>query len=176
MVLHIKNMLSSRCKAIALQELQTIGFDSRCEELGRITVAGSLNSQELKRLQLRLRLSGLELMDDKKTLISNEMKVIIKEILSANEDFSESTISSYLLNKLNRDYPYLAKIFSERNKLTLKQYIISERVKKVKELILNHTDKLSDISNKLHYSSTAHLCNEFKRVTGFTPKIFRSNL
>jgi AraC-like DNA-binding protein len=77
---------------------------------------------------------------------------------------------------MDMDYPSLAKVFSARNKLSLKQYIISERIKKVKELILNHQDNLSDISSKLHYSSTAHLCNEFKRVTGFTPKIYRNNL
>jgi AraC-like DNA-binding protein len=77
---------------------------------------------------------------------------------------------------MDMDYPTLSKAFSERNKLTLKQYIISERVKRVKEMIRSHKDNLSDISSKLHYSSTAHLCNEFKRVTGFTPKIFRNNL
>jgi len=68
----------------------------------------------------------------------------------------------------------LAKAFAERNTQTLKQYIIAERVNKVKELIRERYWKLDDISNILHYSSTAHLCNEFKKVTGFTPKFFKS--
>jgi AraC-like DNA-binding protein len=169
-------MLSSRCKTIVQKELQALGFDSHCEELGTVYVSANLNSQKWKILQLRLQLAGLDLVDDKKTSVSNQIKGFIKEILGSQEDYSESTVSSYLLGKMDMNYPNLAKAFSERNKLTLKQYIIIERVKKVKEMILNHQDKLSEISSKLHYSSTAHLCNEFKRVTGFTPKIFRNNL
>lgn len=176
MILHIKNMLSSRCKTIVQQELQSVGFDSHCEELGTVFVSNKLSIQQWEILKMRLDLAGLELVDDKKTSISNQIKAFIQEILGTQEDYSESSISSHLREKMQMDYSFLAKAFSERNKQTLKQYIISERVKKVKEMILNHTDKLSEISNKLHYSSTAHLCNEFKRVTGFTPKIFRNNL
>jgi len=176
MVLHIKNMLSSRCKTVVQQELKALGFDSQCEELGTVHISSHLSTTKWIKLQQKLREVGLELMDDKKTSISNQIKGYIKEILGTQEDYSESSVSSYLRKKMDMDYPSLAKVFSARNKLSLKQYIISERIKKVKELILNHQDNLSDISSKLHYSSTAHLCNEFKRVTGFTPKIFRNTL
>jgi YesN/AraC family two-component response regulator len=169
-------MLSSRCKTIVSQELKALGFDSHCEELGTVNVSANLNSEKWKILQLRLQLAGLDLVVDKKTTISNQIKDHIKEILSSHEDYSESTVTSFLRKKMDMDYPTLSKAFSKRNKQTLKQYIINERIKKVKEMILNQKDKLSDISSKLHYSSTAHLCNEFKRVTGFTPKIFRNNL
>lgn len=169
-------MLSSRCKTIVQLELQKLGYDSHCEELGTVFVSTNLTIEKWNSLEVRLQLAGLELMDDKKTSISDQIKGFIKEILGTQEDYSDLSISCNLLEKMDMDYPNLAKAFSERNKQTLKQYIISERVKKVKEMILNHKDKLSDISSKLHYSSTAHLCNEFKRVTGFTPKIFRNNL
>ena len=176
MILHIKNMLSSRCKTIVQQELQKLGFDSHCEELGTVFVSTNLTIQKWNLLKVRLQLAGLELMDDKKTFVSDQIKGFIKEILGTQEDYSDLSISCNLREKMDMDYHFLAKAFSERNKQTLKQYIINERVKKVKEMILNQKDKLSDISSKLHYSSTAHLCNEFKRVTGFTPKIFRNNL
>lgn len=176
MILHIKNMLSSRCKTIVQKELQSLGFDSHCEELGTVFVSNALNPQKWKLLKLRLGLAGLELMDDKKTSVSNQIKAFIKEILGTEQEYSESSISNNLGEKMHMEYPNLAKAFSERNKQTLKQYIITERVKMVKEMILGHKDNLSEISSKLHYSSTAHLCNEFKRVTGFTPKIFRNNL
>jgi AraC-like DNA-binding protein len=169
-------MLSSRCKTIVQQELQKLGFDSHCEELGTVFVSTNLTIQKWNLLKVRLQLAGLELMDDKKTFVSDQIKGFIKEILGTQEDYSDLSISCNLREKMDMDYHFLAKAFSERNKQTLKQYIINERVKKVKEMILNQKDKLSDISSKLHYSSTAHLCNEFKRVTGFTPKIFRNNL
>jgi AraC-like DNA-binding protein len=176
MVLHIKNMLSSRCKTVVQQELKAMGFDSHCEELGTVHISSHMSNKKWIKLQQKLQIAGLELIDDKKTSLSNRIKAYIKEILETQEDYSESSVTSYLRKKMDMDYPGLAKAFSARNKLSLKQYIISERIKKVKELILNHSDNLSDISSKLHYSSTAHLCNEFKRVTGFTPKIFRNNL
>ena len=176
MILHIKNMLSSRCKTIVQKELQAVGFDSHCEELGTVFVSNTVNAQKWNILKLRLGLAGLELMDDKKTSISNQIKGFIKEILGTQEDYSDASISSNLGEKMHMEYSNLAKAFSERNKQTLKQYIITERVKMVKEMILGHKDNLADISSKLHYSSTAHLCNEFKRVTGFTPKTFRNNL
>jgi AraC-like DNA-binding protein len=176
MLLHIKNMLSSRCKTVVQQELKAMGFDSHCEELGTVHISSHMSNKKWIKLQQKLQIAGLELIDDKKTSLSNRIKAYIKEILETQEDYSESSVTSYLRKKMDMDYPGLAKAFSARNKLSLKQYIISERIKKVKELILNHSDNLSDISSKLHYSSTAHLCNEFKRVTGFTPKIFRNNL
>jgi AraC-like DNA-binding protein len=169
-------MLSSRCKTVVQQELKAMGFDSHCEELGTVHISSHMSNKKWIKLQQKLQIAGLELIDDKKTSLSNRIKAYIKEILETQEDYSESSVTSYLRKKMDMDYPGLAKAFSARNKLSLKQYIISERIKKVKELILNHSDNLSDISSKLHYSSTAHLCNEFKRVTGFTPKIFRNNL
>jgi AraC-like DNA-binding protein len=32
---------------------------------------------------------------------------------------------------------------------------------------------LSEIAWRLHYSSTAHLSGQFKKVTGITPSLFR---
>jgi len=176
MILHIKNMLSSRCITIALQELQNLGFDGHCVELGTVSIAGKMNHKNWKLLEKQLLSTGLELMEDKKTVISNKIKYFVDDILGSSADYSEMNISAFLKSKMNMNYPVLAKAFSERNNKSLKQYIISERVKKVKELILYRQDNLADISTKLNYSSTAHLCNEFKRVTGFTPKIFRNNL
>lgn len=176
MIIHIKNMLSSRCKTIVKQELLSLGFQSHCLELGTIHVTGILNKLKWNNLKDRLFLAGLELMDDKKTTIPLLIKFLIKEILGSEEEQSETTISSYLVEKMNMDYGKIAKAFAESNHVTLKQYIIGERVKKVKELIMLHQTNLATISSKLHYSSTAHLCNEFKRVTGFTPKIFRNHL
>lgn len=166
-------MLSSRCKMLVKQELLRLNLDSHCTELGTVSVLGMLNGSKWQILKNRLALFGLELLDDKKTQTSNQIKNLIHEVLCSEEDYSEVNVSDFLRKNMNMDYPSLAKAFSERNKMTLKQYIISERVKKVKELIQHKKQSLADISSKLHYSSTAHLCHEFKKVTGFTPKYFK---
>lgn len=168
-------MHSRRCVMIVQHELKNLGHESHCIELGTVLISGKLKLQKMEILKYQLAMAGLEVMDDKKTSIANQIKSFIQFIISSEDDFSEINITTFLKEKMNMDYRTLAKAFSERNKPTLKQYIISERVKKVKDLIENHRDKLAEISNKLHYSSTAHLCHEFKKVTGFTPKIFRKN-
>jgi AraC-like DNA-binding protein len=177
MKIQIKNMHSSRCIAIVQQEMESMHLASRCDELGIINVVGTLSKNQWYTLHERLDQVGLELMMDKKTKIAIQIKSIINDLLSSNEDdYSEVHISTYLQDKLKMDYPTLAKAFSARNSVTLKQFIIRERVKKVKELILKHHDNLSAISSKLNYSSTAHLCHEFKKITGFTPKFFKKFL
>jgi AraC-like DNA-binding protein len=173
MILYIKNMLSRRCILVVKQELERMNLRCQCHELGVVNIEGKLSKCKWEILKGRLRLFGLELMQDKKTLISNQIKSLIHEILCNESDLSEIHISCYLSKKMNMDYPTLSRIFSERNTYTLKQFVIRERVKKVKELIQNHQCNLSEISNKLHYSSTAHLCNEFKKITGCTPKFFK---
>lgn len=174
MILHIKNMLSSRCITAVKQELSQMNVDCPHAELGLLIIEGTLSNKQSNILSSRLHAVGLELIEDKKTLISNQIKMLIDELMCNEEDNSDMQVSAYLKNQLHMDYIHLAKAFAERNTQSLKQYIISERVNKVKELIREQHWKLSEISNLLHYSSTAHLCNEFKKVTGFTPKIFRN--
>jgi len=175
MMLHIKNMLSSRCIKIVLQELHNLGFDGHCVELGTVSITGKMNHKNWKLLEKQLLSTGLELMEDKKTVTSDKIKYFVADILGSSAVYSEMNISAFLTSKMNMNYPALAKAFSKQNNTSLKQYIISERVKKVKELILYRQDNLAAISSKLNYSSTAHLCNEFKKITGFTPKTFRHN-
>jgi AraC-like DNA-binding protein len=176
MIIHIKNMLSSRCKFVVKQELHLLGFESHYMELGTVHVTGVLNKSKLNDLKLSLDAAGLELMDDKKRSFCTLIKYWVAEILGSEEEESDMNISSNLTVHLNMDYPKISKAFAECNQVTLKQYIIGERVNKVKELISRHQPNLAAISSKLNYSSTAHLCNEFKRVTGYTPKNFRTKL
>lgn len=174
MILHIKNMHSSRCITAVKRELDVMDIACPQASLGVMVIDGVLSNQQSEILTARLRAVGLELVQDKKTMISNQIKMLIDELLSSHEYNSDIQLSAYLKNSMHMDYIHLAKAFAERNTQTLKQYIIAERVNKVKELIRERHWKLDEISNLLHYSSTAHLCNEFKKVTGFTPKIFKS--
>lgn len=176
MIIRIKNMLSSRCKFIVKQELNLLGFESHCLELGTVHVTGTLNKLKWNDLKQSLHIAGLIMLEDKKTSFSALIKYWVAEILSSEEEESDMNISSNLTAHLNMDYPKISKAFAESNQMTLKQYIIGERVKKVKELISLHQPNLASISSKLNYSSTAHLCNEFKRVTGYTPKNFKTSL
>ncbi|MEO5978679.1 MAG: AraC family transcriptional regulator, partial [Chryseolinea sp.] len=50
---------------------------------------------------------------------------------------------------------------------------IINKIERVKELLLYDQLNLTEISYRLHYSSVAHLSNQFKKITGLTPSFFK---
>lgn len=64
-------------------------------------------------------------------------------------------------------------MFSEVNGVTIQQFIITHKIERAKELILYDELNITEIAQKLHYSSVAHLSNQFKKVTGLTPSFFK---
>jgi AraC-like DNA-binding protein len=57
---------------------------------------------------------------------------------------------------------------------TIEKFFISHKIERVKELLVYNELTLTDIAYKMHYSSVAHLCTQFKKVTGLTPSHFKS--
>jgi AraC-like DNA-binding protein len=57
--------------------------------------------------------------------------------------------------------------------ITIQQFIIIHKIERVKELLVYDELNLTEISYKMHYSSVAHLSNQFKKVTGLTPSAYR---
>ncbi|MBX5439526.1 MAG: helix-turn-helix transcriptional regulator, partial [Thermoflavifilum sp.] len=81
--------------------------------------------------------------------------------------------STFLSETLNKDYHYLSNLFSEHENITIEQYVMLQKIEKVKELLSYGEMSLSEIADELGYSSVAHLSGQFKRMTGFTPTQFR---
>jgi AraC-type DNA-binding domain-containing proteins len=57
---------------------------------------------------------------------------------------------------------------------TIEKYYLVQKIEKVKELLVYNDLILTDIAYKLHYSSVAHLSNQFKKMTGLTPSHCRN--
>jgi AraC-like DNA-binding protein len=124
-------------------------------------------------LKGNLQKHGLELMDDKKSILIEKIKDIIIEMIHYSDELPKSNYSDYICEKLNYDYNYLSNLFSEVKGITLQQFIINHKIERIKELLLYNELNLSEISYKMHYSSAAHLSNQFKKITGLTPSVFR---
>jgi AraC-like DNA-binding protein len=82
--------------------------------------------------------------------------------------------SDYICEKLGHNYTYLSNLFSEVEGVTIEHFIIAHKIERVKELILYDELSLTQISYQLHYSSVAHLSNQFKKVTGVTPSFYKN--
>ena len=173
MELYIKNMVSLRCKMVVKVELEKLGLHCTLLEYGRVTVAGFLSFEQLSSIRTALHRSGLELIDSKKNILIEKIKHIIIEMVHHTDDQLKTNFSNYLSARLNLDYTYLANIFSEVQGTTIENFIILNKIYRVKELIGYNELNLTEISLKMHYSSVAHLSTQFKKVTGVTPSYFK---
>lgn len=91
-----------------------------------------------------------------------------------SEDEPEVNFSTFLSDKLSYNYTYLSNLFSETQATTIEQFIILHKIERAKELIIYNELNLTEIAWKLHYSSVAHLSNQFKKITGLTPSFFKA--
>lgn len=171
--LFIKYMVSNRCKLAVKEELNKLGLHYILVELGEVEVMEELSPAQRAQLKADLLLSGLELMEDRKGILIERIKNAIIEMVHYSDENPKTNFSDYLSEKLHYDYTYLANLFSEVQGTTIGQFIIAHKVERIKELITYGELNISEIAWKLNYSSVAHLCNQFKKVTGLTPSHFK---
>lgn len=166
-------MVSIRCKIIVKQELENLGLHHTLVELGEVQIEEELSAKQQKELRAALLVSGLELMDDQKAILIEKIKNVIVEMIHYSDDLPKTNFSVFLSKKLNYEYNYLSTLFSEVKGTTIEHFIISHKIERAKELLIYNELSLTEIAFKLHYSSVAHLSNQFKKVTGLTPTFFK---
>jgi AraC-like DNA-binding protein len=171
--LNIKYMVSLRCKMVVKEELKKLGLHFIIVDMGSVDIMEDLTSEQREQLKIALLKSGLELMDDKKAMLIEKIKNVIIEMVHYTEEMLKTNFSDYLSKKLDYDYTYLANLFSEVQGTTIEQFIIAHKIERVKELIIYDELNLTEIAWKMHYSSVAHLSNQFKKITGLTPAYFK---
>lgn len=159
---------------IVRSELEKLGIAYTSVELGEAQISGSISTKQLNQLNVALKRTGLELMDDNKTILVEKIKTIIIEIVHYSDDQIKVNLSDFLSEKLNHNYTYLSNLFSEVKGTTIEKYFLAHKIEKVKELLVYDELNLTEIAWKLHYSSVAHLSNQFKKMTGLTPSHFKS--
>jgi AraC-like DNA-binding protein len=162
-----------RCKLVVAEELKKLGIENTLLDLGVVDVFGKVSPEQYAELGKNLLRYGLELLDDKKSILVERIKVAIIEMIHYADEFPKVNFSEYISQKLDYDYTYLANTFSEIKGITIQQFIIFHKIEKVKELLLYDELNLTQISYKLDYSSVAHLSNQFKKVTGLSPSYFK---
>jgi AraC-like DNA-binding protein len=167
-------MVCLRCKMVVKSELEKLGMHNPLIELGEAETEEDLSVEQLERLSVGLRENGLELMDDKKSILIEKIKLLIIDLIHYQEDQIKVNLSDYLSEKLNYNYTYLANLFSEAIGTTIENFYLSHKIEKVKELLVYDELNLTEIAFKLNYSSVAHLSNQFKKMTGLTPSHFRN--
>lgn len=142
-------------------------------ELGFIELNEKLSQPDLEKFRTKLLKSGLEVLDDKRSILIEKIKNVIIEMVHYSDEFPKVNFSNYLSEKLHYDYTYLSNLFTEVKGTTIQEFIIMHKIEKAKELIMYDEMSLSEIAYTLNYSSAAHFSTQFKKVTGLTPTYFK---
>src|SRR5690606_717173 len=161
--LYIKNMVCNRCVMAVRQELERHGLHPEKITLGEATIREDvLTEQQLTKLDEGLVQLGFERIDDRKgRIIELIKKKIIQVIQHADKIDWKVNWSDLLADELHYEYNYLSNLFSGVEGITLEQYIIRQKIEKVKELLFYDELTLSQIADRLGYSSVAHLSAQF---------------
>jgi len=166
-------MVCIRCQMVVKAELEKLGLPYVYVKIGEADLIGNIQPEQLEQLKTGLKKAGLILMEDRKSILVEKIKAVIIELVHYSEDQIKVNLSDYLSEKLNYDYTYLSNLFSEVKGTTIEKFYLTHKIEKVKELIVYDELNLSEIAWKMHYSSVAHLSNQFKKYTGLTPSHFK---
>lgn len=155
------------------EELKKLGIHYVNVDLGTIEILEDITDLQREQLRESLMKSGLELLDDNRKIIIEKIKAVIIEMIHYSDELPKVNYSDYISEKLGYDYTYLANTFSEVKGITIQQFIIMNKIERIKELLLYNELNLTEISYLLHYSSVSHLSNQFKKITGLTPSFYK---
>lgn len=169
----VKNMVCDRCILVVHNELEKRGLNVKQVKLGEAELEKELTIEQRKALEASLTLLGFELIDDKKKQLVESIKTHIIKLVHRDESDLKTNLSTYLAESLHHDYSYLSNLFSELESSTIEKYFISQKIERVKELLFYDELTLSEIADRLSYSSVAYLSNQFKKITGLTPTEFK---
>jgi len=154
-------------------ELKKFGLQYKAVSLGKVELKENISREKLNLIDRGLRNAGLELMEDRKILLIEKIKAAIYQLIYLSDDIPKPNFSEYIRLRVGRDYTSLSNLFSGSQGITIEKYIISQKIERVKELLVYNKISISDIAFKMQYSSVAHLSNQFKRVTGLTLSFFK---
>lgn len=166
-------MVSVRCKMAVKDVFKNLGLHFMVVDLGEVEIMEELSVEQEAALKASLHEIGLELMEDKKAILIEKIKNLITEMIHHSTEVPKVNYSDYISEKLEYDYTYLSNIFSEVKGITIQQFIINHKIERVKELMIYDELSITEIAWKMHYSSVAHLSNQFKKNTGLSPSQFK---
>ena len=169
-IIHIKNMVCNRCVKVVGQELADLGYRVLQVELGKAIIE---DNPDYERIDTMLLQNGFERLQDPKSKLIEEVKKVVREHLyTPEQDGTRKNLSHLIRSAIPTDYSYLSSLFSSTEGITIERYYILQKIERVKELIKYDELTLSQIADRLGYSSVAHLSSQFKKTTGLKPSEF----
>jgi AraC-like DNA-binding protein len=167
-------MVCPRCIMAVKDILDKLNIEYIDVRLGEVIISQPKSSIDIQTLKNELEAIGFELIQDQQVQYVEKIKSLIIDLIrNPEENKNPYNYSRFISDQIGKDYHYLSKLFSEKEGITIEKYLILQRIEYVKELLIYNEYNLSEIADKLNYSSVSHLSNQFKQVTGFSPTEFK---
>lgn len=168
-------MVCDRCILVIQDVFEKLGLHPEEVKLGVVRLReDEIDDEKLGTLKSTLKALGFELLDDNRNRLVDHIKnVIINKIHHTDALEEKVNWSKLLSDQVFHEYNYLSTLFSTAEGTTIEQYIIRQKIERVKELLFYNEFTLGEIAGKLGYSSIAHLSAQFKKITGQTPSQFK---
>ena len=166
-------MVCNRCIMAVEQLLGRLHFTVLHVELGKAVVGEVPDEASVEQLRRELEALGFELLDDRRMQLIEQVRHLVIDLVHHKNSALRTNLSDYLTEHLHHDYSALSKLFSEVNGISIEKYFLAQRIERVKELLAYGDLTVSEIADKLRYSSVAHLSAQFRAQTGMSPTEFR---
>lgn len=174
-MLFVKNMVCARCERTVGRLLAAAGLQIKDLRLGEVDIEGEPAPEQWEAISRALYEEGFELLEDRASRLIEQIKtIVINEIHHETQKPETMNFSEFLKIRTGHDYSHLSKLFSSTQGMTIEKYIIMQKIERVKEHLIYDELTLSEIAWRMGYSSSQHLSNQFRQVTGMTPTQFKS--
>lgn len=174
MKIYIKNMVCQRCILAVQKAAENCGLQIKSITLGEIELNElSVDDEKINCFEKVIHSIGFERIDDKRSRIIEKIKAFVIEKIHHSDREQNLNWSKLIARLVNYEYNYISNLFSSTEGITIEQFIIRQKIEKVKELLFYNELTLAEIAYRLGYSSPAYLTNQFKKITGMTPGQFR---
>jgi AraC-like DNA-binding protein len=174
MGLYSKNLACTHCLGMLQSELKNLRLEYKDIGIGLMEITEDNNITKQYNLNKIVKKYGLKPIPDHKSMMILKIKNLIKELVNHSEENEKLVLSAYISEKLNYDYTYLYNLFSSGTGQSIKYYFMTQKVERVKYLLEYEQLPVTEITYMLNYSSVAHLSNQFKKITGFTPSEYKN--
>lgn len=173
MKLFFKFDINHICKTVLQEQLEELEIKYDVLGFGEVLIKSAVSDEQLENLSNKLGIYGIEVVENQKSILVQKIKDTIVEMVYSDNDTTSLKSSVYLSEKLNHSYGYISNLFSEVTYTSIENYIIIQKIERVKQLLLINELTLTEIAYKLNYSSVSHLSTQFKNITGLTPSAFQ---
>ncbi len=168
-------MVCLRCVRTVTRILTEAGLRLKYVRLGEVEMDGGFETHQKENIRKSLLVEGFELLDGMNSRLVEQIKKIVISEIHYHAGLKKDTMnfSEFIAQRTGHDYSHLSKLFSSVEGITIEKYIISQKIERAKELLTYDERSLSEIAGRLDYSSSQHLSNQFKQLTGMTPTEFK---